>query len=204
MCCKILCHGTFGFTSHPKEGVLRIFITLKNKFPLLGLNPQRLGPVASTRRRCGFLTSLWHQRQHQWIANTSWPPPPPQEKSSRQVFAKCGEGIVGIILGCSGHVCLEILDDRAAAQQCGRLLGKMSYRVSPQLCPPSSGPSHDVTPGAVSCTYWPPPVQATEETFWMKTLLIWCQDEIWGVLCAVMQILSPNFLFVRISWVVDN
>jgi hypothetical protein len=38
----------------------------------------------------------------------------------------------------------------------------------------------------------------------VKTLLIWCQDEIWGVQCAVMQILSPNFLFVGINWVVDN
>jgi hypothetical protein len=28
-CCKILWHGTSGFTSHVKEGVLRIFIALK-------------------------------------------------------------------------------------------------------------------------------------------------------------------------------
>jgi hypothetical protein len=46
--CKILRHGTFSFTSHPKEGVLRIFITLKNPSPQPGLNPQPLGPVAST------------------------------------------------------------------------------------------------------------------------------------------------------------
>jgi hypothetical protein len=44
--CKVLLHavnlrlGTDGFTSPPKELVLRIFITLKN--------PQTLGPVAST------------------------------------------------------------------------------------------------------------------------------------------------------------
>jgi hypothetical protein len=32
-CRKILGHGTSGFTSHPKEGVLRIFIALKNPSP---------------------------------------------------------------------------------------------------------------------------------------------------------------------------
>jgi hypothetical protein len=30
---KILRHGTSGFTSHPKEGVLRIFMVLKNQSP---------------------------------------------------------------------------------------------------------------------------------------------------------------------------
>jgi hypothetical protein len=34
--------------SFPNEGVLRIFIALKNPSPLLGLNPRPLGPVAST------------------------------------------------------------------------------------------------------------------------------------------------------------
>jgi hypothetical protein len=29
-CCKILRHGADGFAFHPKEGVLRIFIALKN------------------------------------------------------------------------------------------------------------------------------------------------------------------------------
>jgi hypothetical protein len=47
-CCKILRHGTSGFISHPKEGVLRICIALKNPSPRLGLNPRPLGPVAST------------------------------------------------------------------------------------------------------------------------------------------------------------
>jgi hypothetical protein len=46
-CRKILPHETSGFTSHPKEGVLRIFIALKNS-PRPGVNPQPLGPVAST------------------------------------------------------------------------------------------------------------------------------------------------------------
>jgi hypothetical protein len=41
----LLRHGTDGFTSPPKEVVLRIFITLKNRS---GSNPQTLGPVAST------------------------------------------------------------------------------------------------------------------------------------------------------------
>jgi hypothetical protein len=35
-CRKILRHGTSGFTSHPKEGVLRIFIALKNPSPWPG------------------------------------------------------------------------------------------------------------------------------------------------------------------------
>jgi hypothetical protein len=47
-CRKILRHGTSGFTSHPKEGVLRIFIVLENPSPSPGLNPWPLGPVAST------------------------------------------------------------------------------------------------------------------------------------------------------------
>jgi hypothetical protein len=47
-CCKILQHGTSGFTSYPKEGVLWIFIALKNLSPRLGLNPRPLGPVAGT------------------------------------------------------------------------------------------------------------------------------------------------------------
>jgi hypothetical protein len=47
-CRKILRHGTSGFTSDPKEGVLRIFIALENSSPRSGLNPRPLGPVAST------------------------------------------------------------------------------------------------------------------------------------------------------------
>jgi hypothetical protein len=48
ICRKILRHGTSGFTSHPKEGVLRIFIALKNPSLCPGLNARPLGPVAST------------------------------------------------------------------------------------------------------------------------------------------------------------
>jgi hypothetical protein len=47
-CCKILRHGISVFTSHPKEGALRIFIALKNSSPWPGLKPRPLGPVAST------------------------------------------------------------------------------------------------------------------------------------------------------------
>jgi hypothetical protein len=47
-CLKMLRHGTSRFTSHLKENVLRIFITLKNLSPQPGLNPRPLGPVAST------------------------------------------------------------------------------------------------------------------------------------------------------------
>jgi hypothetical protein len=45
-CCKILQNGTSGFTSHPKEGVLRIFIALKNPSPWPGSSLRPLGPVA--------------------------------------------------------------------------------------------------------------------------------------------------------------
>jgi hypothetical protein len=40
ICSNVLWHGTSGFTSHPKEGMLQIFITVKNQQPL--------GPAAST------------------------------------------------------------------------------------------------------------------------------------------------------------
>jgi hypothetical protein len=46
-CRKILRHGTSGFTSYPKEVVLRIFISLKNPSPRPGLKPRSLGTVAS-------------------------------------------------------------------------------------------------------------------------------------------------------------
>jgi hypothetical protein len=39
-CRKILRHATSGFTFHLKEGLLRIFIALKNPLPLPGSNPQ--------------------------------------------------------------------------------------------------------------------------------------------------------------------
>jgi hypothetical protein len=41
-------HGTDGFTSPPKEGVLRILSPLKIHHPRPGLNPRTLGPVAGT------------------------------------------------------------------------------------------------------------------------------------------------------------
>jgi hypothetical protein len=47
-CLKILWHGASSFTSYLKEGVLRIFIALKNPSSRLDLNPQSLGPMAST------------------------------------------------------------------------------------------------------------------------------------------------------------
>jgi hypothetical protein len=36
-------HGTDGFTSPPKEGVLRIFFALKNQTALAGFEPANLG-----------------------------------------------------------------------------------------------------------------------------------------------------------------
>jgi hypothetical protein len=47
-CRKILRHGTSGFSSRLKEGVLRTFFALENPSPWPGSNPQSLGPVAST------------------------------------------------------------------------------------------------------------------------------------------------------------
>jgi hypothetical protein len=38
-CRKMLRHVTFGFTSHPKGGVLRIFIDLKKSIALAGFEP---------------------------------------------------------------------------------------------------------------------------------------------------------------------
>jgi hypothetical protein len=43
----ILQHGEYDFTSLQKEGMVQIFIALKNPSPGLGLNPQTLGPMAS-------------------------------------------------------------------------------------------------------------------------------------------------------------
>jgi hypothetical protein len=48
ICHKILRHGTSGFTSHLKEGVPRILLPLKIHRLGRVLNPQPLGPVAST------------------------------------------------------------------------------------------------------------------------------------------------------------
>jgi hypothetical protein len=46
--CRKILHGTSSFTSHPKEGVLRILIALKSPSPRPDSNPWSLGPVAST------------------------------------------------------------------------------------------------------------------------------------------------------------
>jgi hypothetical protein len=47
-CCKLLWHGANSCTSTLKQGMLQIFIALKNRSPWLGLNPRTLGPMAST------------------------------------------------------------------------------------------------------------------------------------------------------------
>jgi hypothetical protein len=65
---KILRNRTSGFTAHPKKGVLRICITLKNSSPRLGLNLQPLGPVTSTltttppRRLLCHISNHWGHR----------------------------------------------------------------------------------------------------------------------------------------------
>jgi hypothetical protein len=47
-CRKILRNGTIGFTSPPKEVMLRILSPLKIHLPRPGLNPRTFCPVAST------------------------------------------------------------------------------------------------------------------------------------------------------------
>jgi hypothetical protein len=47
-CRKILRHQADGFTSPPKEAVLRIFIAIKNLSPLGGFNLRTLGSMVST------------------------------------------------------------------------------------------------------------------------------------------------------------
>jgi hypothetical protein len=77
-CRKILRRGTSGFTSHPKEGVLRTFIALTNPSPWPGSNPQPLRPVASTlsttppRRRglVGLHVWLWYIPSDLWLPVT--------------------------------------------------------------------------------------------------------------------------------------
>jgi hypothetical protein len=56
--CRKIWHSASGFTSHPKKGVLRIFIALKNPLPRPGLNLRPLRPVAST------LTTTQPRRLH--------------------------------------------------------------------------------------------------------------------------------------------
>jgi hypothetical protein len=46
--CRKILHGTSGFTSHPKEGVLLIVIVLKNPSSLAGSNRRPLSPMVST------------------------------------------------------------------------------------------------------------------------------------------------------------
>jgi hypothetical protein len=54
------------FTFHRKEGVLRIFIALKNPSPRPGFNPRALGSVAST------LTTTPPRRL--WLRVAPWSP----------------------------------------------------------------------------------------------------------------------------------
>jgi hypothetical protein len=63
-CRKVLRHGTSGFTSHSKEGVLRIFIALKNESSWPGLNPRPFGPVASTLTTTRPRRHLTYYRLH--------------------------------------------------------------------------------------------------------------------------------------------
>jgi hypothetical protein len=53
-CRKILRRGAFGFTSLPKEGVLRISIALISPSPLQCLNPRTLGPTVCTVTPANF------------------------------------------------------------------------------------------------------------------------------------------------------
>jgi hypothetical protein len=48
---QILRHGTSGFTSHPKEGVLRICIALKNPSPWPGKHTNHYTTKATTKHK---------------------------------------------------------------------------------------------------------------------------------------------------------
>jgi hypothetical protein len=55
--------GTSGFTSHPKEGVMRIFIALKKSIPSVGFEPATLGSSGKhtnhyTTEATGFMVCL--------------------------------------------------------------------------------------------------------------------------------------------------
>jgi hypothetical protein len=54
ICHKILQHGASSFTSHTKEGVLWVFIALKNSSHQLGLNPQ---PLESSGKHTNHYTT---------------------------------------------------------------------------------------------------------------------------------------------------
>jgi hypothetical protein len=73
ICLKLLQHGTSSSVSPSKEGVLQIFITLKNPLPRLDLNPQTLGPVASIltitplkRSHCLLLLKVFEFHLHKY------------------------------------------------------------------------------------------------------------------------------------------
>jgi hypothetical protein len=53
---KILQHGTSGFTSHVKEGVLRIFIALKN--PSLATSGKHTNHYTTKATRQGLLVRI--------------------------------------------------------------------------------------------------------------------------------------------------
>ena len=57
-CPFILRHGTDGFTSAPKEGMLRIFFARKIRRLRSGLNPRAWVPKASTLREDNIKTNI--------------------------------------------------------------------------------------------------------------------------------------------------
>jgi hypothetical protein len=72
---KMLRRGASGFTCHPKEGVLRIFIAFKNPSPWPGFNQRPLGPVAFTLtttppRRLGVLYVM--SKEKSWLDFTAF------------------------------------------------------------------------------------------------------------------------------------
>jgi hypothetical protein len=64
-CIKILQHGMSGFTSHPKENVLRIFIALKKSIALTGFEPGQGG----TRLFPGFEPAIPATKRPQTYAS---------------------------------------------------------------------------------------------------------------------------------------
>jgi hypothetical protein len=71
---KILQHGTSGFSSHPKGGVLRIFSTIKNPSSWLCSNSQTLGLVVSTLTTTPLrrLKDRWSFTSPSLYTNMTW------------------------------------------------------------------------------------------------------------------------------------
>jgi hypothetical protein len=71
--CRKTLHGTYGFTSHPKEGVLRIFIAIKNSIFSAGSEPATL--VSSGKHTNHYITEatpMCIRKQSRYMPWSAW------------------------------------------------------------------------------------------------------------------------------------